>query len=313
MLFENYAVMLLVAATVVLRGVAEGVLVGVVAAMVLFVRSNARALVRRVVRGGVRRSSRIRVPEAEAHLRAAGSRIVLLELEGTIFFGTSEELADRVHTLSRDADCLILGMRRVGDIDGTGARTLLALAEDLRRAGKWLIVADLPERDARLHALRAMGSLERVAGLHFEADVDLALQWAEDRLLDAASIAPPAGRPLTLAETVLGHGLAAEDLAWMQAQMSEVRFAPGEYLFRSGDPGDALYVSVQGEISVMLPGQSGRRWRRWRPASSSARWRCSRTSAGPRTRSPPPSSSCCACRATRSKRCAATGPRCTTS
>lgn len=257
---ENYTVMLLVAGTLVFVGLAEGIVVGVIAAMVLFVRSNARALVRSVARGDTRRSNTVRVPQAVAALDAHGARIAVIELDGTVFFGTADELADRVRQLAPETDCVILGLRRVSDIDSTGARTVLELAGDLARAGKQLIVAELGANDARMQTIRAMGgSAPTPSSLRFEPDVDTALQWAEDRLLERLDVSHPDDGPLTLAQTVLGTDIAPADLAWLRAQMTELTLARGEVLFRAGDPGDALYVSLVGEVAIMLPGRSGRR------------------------------------------------------
>ena len=257
---ENYAVMLLVAGTLVFVGLPEGIAVGLAAAMVLFVRSNARALVRSVARGDLRRSGKVRVPQATAALDAHGARIALLELEGTVFFGTADELADRVHQLAPQTDCVILGLHRVADIDSTGARAVLDLASDLTHAGKQLIVADLGASDARMQTIRAMaGSAPMPAGLRFEPDVDMALEWAEDRLLERLGVAHAGDGPLPLGETVLGLDVAPADLAWLRAQMTELTVAHGDVLFRAGDAGDALYVSLQGEVAIMLPGGGGRR------------------------------------------------------
>jgi len=257
---DNYIVMLLVTATLIFVGLAEGVAVGVIAAVLLFVRSHTRALVRTVARGDARRSTKVRVPRAVEALDRAGARIALLELEGTLFFGTADELADRVHHLLPEVDFLILGMRRATDIDTTGARLLQDLARDLAQAGKTLIVADLGPHDPRLQTIRAMGGAALTASsARFEPDVDMALQWAEDRLLERLGVVHPDSAPLPLAQTVLGAGLTPPDLAWLRTQMTERTLAPGEPLFRAGDTGDALYVSLRGEIAIMLPGGSGRR------------------------------------------------------
>jgi CRP-like cAMP-binding protein/anti-anti-sigma regulatory factor len=263
-LIENYVVMLLVAGTLIVVGLAEGIVVGVIAAMVLFVRSNTRALVRQVMRGNVRRSVKVRGPEATAALDRSGSRIALIELEGNVFFGTSDELADRVRALGTDVDFLILAMRRVTDIDGTGARTLLELASDLGDVGKWLIVADLGPSDARTQTIAAMqgassGELAPAAGLRMEPDIDMALQWAEDQLLDRLGLAQTGLGPLNLRQTVLCSGLPPADIDWLRGQMTEHRYRRGEHLFHAGDPGDALFISTQGEISILLPGTGKKR------------------------------------------------------
>jgi SulP family sulfate permease len=197
---------------------------------------------------------------------------VLLELEGMLFLGTADELLAQAHALAPTTDFLVLGLRRIGEIDSTGARALLALAADLADSGRWLVLADLDLRDARSQTIRAMRHAEDVdtgggvtddrlaaRGLHVEADVDMALQWAEDRLLERLGVTHAGDAALTLSQTVLGTDIAPADLAWLGTQMTELRLAPGEALFRRGDVGDALYVITQGEIAIMLPGGSGRR------------------------------------------------------
>ncbi|HEX2141202.1 MAG TPA: cyclic nucleotide-binding domain-containing protein, partial [Candidatus Limnocylindria bacterium] len=45
-------------------------------------------------------------------------------------------------------------------------------------------------------------------------------------------------------------GLADDDLARLAATVERMRLAPGEYLVREGDAGDAMFVVVSGELEV---------------------------------------------------------------
>lgn len=256
---ENWLVMLLVAGVSILAGLSQAVLVGVFAAMVLFVRSNSRALVRSEVRGDLRRSLCVRPPQTVDWLRDAGHRIVLLELEGALFFGTADGLAARVQRLAPEVDVVVLDLRRVKELDGTGARILLEIARDLDVDGKQLVIAELPAEDPRRRMLDAMDVHHDGRRLHLAPDVDRALEWAEDRLLATAGIAALPDRPLALAETVLADGLDEAQLAALAAELDELHFAAGTAVFRAGEPGDALYLSTQGTIAVLLPGSPSKR------------------------------------------------------
>ena len=258
-LIENYAVMLLVAGTTIVQGMAQAVLVGVIASMLLFVRSNSRSLIRRTVRGDARRSMKVHSPQAANYLDTGGRRVALLELEGTIFFGTADDLASTVQHLAADTDFIVLGMQRVNDIDSTGARILLESANDLRLAGKWLVIADLPLRDPRRQIIHVMEDKGSLPGLHFEPDVDQALQWAEDRLLERAGLDLASDAPLTLAQTELGRDLSAAELDWLAEHVTEERWDAGAYIFRAGDPGDAIIVGTHGHIKIALPRAGGKR------------------------------------------------------
>ncbi|MET0508252.1 MAG: SulP family inorganic anion transporter [Burkholderiaceae bacterium] len=262
LLTENYLIMVLVAVTNILLGIPSAVLLGMLVSMVMFVRNNSRNVVRAEARGDTRRSIKVRAPAATRCLAAEGQRIALLTLEGAIFFGTADQLARRIRALLSTVDYIILDMRRVTEIDPTGARILLASAGQCHAAGKRLLIAELgasAASDQRLLALESMTTAAARAPIDYEPDVDRALETAEDQLLARIGQLPSPSRPLALGETMLGQGLTADELAFLTSLFLEKQFQAGEYIFRAGDRGDAIYLTTAGEISILLPdGQQGR-------------------------------------------------------
>ncbi len=77
---------------------------------------------------------------------------------------------------------------------------------------------------------------------------------------DFEEIPLPAPRALgiaaaeALAATPLFSGLSQEALESLVAELTLVQLAPAEVLFHEGDPGDALYVIVEGEVAVQAEG-----------------------------------------------------------
>ena len=64
------------------------------------------------------------------------------------------------------------------------------------------------------------------------------------------------------------------------------RFRRGEIIFHAGDPGDALFIIVSGEVKIALPSERATR-RSWPPsgrATCSASWPCSTARRVPRPR-----------------------------
>jgi len=43
----------------------------------------------------------------------------------------------------------------------------------------------------------------------------------------------------------------------LSAFLKERRYSRGEVIFRRGGPGDAMYVLLQGQIGIWLPGEKG--------------------------------------------------------
>nr|MCU0951302.1 cyclic nucleotide-binding domain-containing protein [Burkholderiaceae bacterium] len=256
-LLANYAVMLLVAAVTVFVSLALAIVLGSLVAMVLFIRANIKPPVRRVLDAAQRPSRKLR-PEADAAaLRRHGARIALVELDGALFFGTAEAADDAIEHLAADAQCIVLDFARVREIDASGARVLLHAAGIVQRAGRTLLLAGLAPRDARTRMLRDMDVHGRLSDAQFFVDADRALEAAEDRLL--AQVAPGCvdPSPLTLAATRLGDGLDADELAALGACLHERVLAAGDLVFRRGEPSDAMYVSLQGQIGIRLQRADG--------------------------------------------------------
>ena len=70
--------------------------------------------------------------------------------------------------------------------------------------------------------------------------------------------------------------------------MRSRRFRRGEVIFHVGDPGDALFVIVSGEVKISLPSETGDEaiLATLRRATCSASWRCSTARRARRARRP---------------------------
>jgi len=254
MLAQSYAVMLLVAAVTIFLSLALAIALGTLVAMLLFIRSNVKHPIRRVAHADHRTSRKVRPTLQAELLRAHGRRIALIELDGALFFGTAETADREIERLAHGADFIVIDFHRVSEVDASGARVLLQAADLVQHAGRRLLLAGLAPRDARTRIIRDMDVHDRLADAQFFPDADRALEFAEDALLaQLAQHTAPDG-PLALSQTLLGARLTEEELALLRALMIERQVARGEAVFRTGEPGDAMFVSLQGQIGIWLPG-----------------------------------------------------------
>jgi anti-anti-sigma factor len=133
-------------------------------AVLFFLVRMSKSVVRRAYHGDTVRSRRARAPELMERLAEQGRRIIVFELEGPIFFGTAEGLAGRVDAAAKaGARQVILDLKRVNELDSTGARILLQINESLRAQGGNLLLS-YPHDDALVSSvLRDLGVAERWA------------------------------------------------------------------------------------------------------------------------------------------------------
>ena len=254
---QSYAVMVIVAAIAMFVSLPGAIGTGMLIAILMFIRSNSKEPLRQVVHADVRRSRKIRPADESELLRQHGRRIVLVELDGALFFGTAEEADEKIEHLIEESDHIIIDFARVTEVDASGARVLLLAADAVNRAGKHLMLACLSPKDPRTRLIRDMDVHGRLTDASFYQDSDRALEEAEDRLL--AKLRPGGAElvALSLEETLMGSGLEPAEREVLAGMLVEKRVRKGEAVFRSGGAGDAMYVLMQGQVGIWLPPKDG--------------------------------------------------------
>jgi SulP family sulfate permease len=254
---QSYAIMVLVAGIAIFVSLPAAIGTGMLVAILMFIRSNSKEPVRQVVHADVRRSNKVR-PAVETNLLTQhGKRIVVVELDGALFFGTAEEADEAIEKLIHGADYIIIDFERVSEVDASGARVMLVAADHVKRAGKGFLLAGLTPKDGRTRTIRDMDVHGLLDDGAFFQDTDLALEYAEDRLLKSLLPAGSAAAALSLEETLIGAGLTPEERSVLLGMLIEHHVKKGQYVFRSGDPGDSMYLLMHGQIGIWMPPKEG--------------------------------------------------------
>jgi glutaminase len=208
--------------------------------------------VARSSRSAVRRSytvaevpSRRRRPEAQtAALAGAGSRCVVQILHGDLVFAAMESVVRGVVERAAGVDIEVLDLTEVTEIDLGAGRLLVGLAQAMSAEGRALAIVVPADADL-------LNGLDTEA-LEVFPDLDRATEWCEERLL--ADHGPPhAPQPrIGLAEHRLTRGLDPAQLAALEAAVVPLRFEEGERIFSVGDPADAAFLLLEGEVTLEL-------------------------------------------------------------
>jgi len=249
-------VVLLVAILSVAIDIVLAVFLGVAIAALLFLVRMSRSTIRRLYRGAGVRSRKFRpLPDMDA-LTRGGSAILVMELQGALFFGSAEKLASEIAAqMQQDTRYVILDLRRITEIDSTGAQILQEISADLASHGKHLLLS-VAQPSEPAEVLADSGVVEAVTRDRIFRDLDRAIAWAEDDLLRAE--ARPGGEE---AEVPLDQGILAgftpAEIAQVEKHLERVTFEAGRVIFREGDPGAELFIIAKGTASASLHHASG--------------------------------------------------------
>jgi glutaminase len=199
-------------------------------------QSIGRDVVGRTYRGDAARSHRVRTQCEDAVLLEHGSAIAVFELRGDLTFSTMERVFRTVTDDLDGIDYVVLDGRRVRGLDDSGRFLLSELSRFLHEAGRLLVTA-------------ALDSGER-PGLHF-ADVDAALEWCEDRVLEGAS-GDPVASVMHFAEHPILHGIGSADVSALAASVELRHTARHDLVFREGEAADSMGLLLGGRITIGL-------------------------------------------------------------
>jgi MFS superfamily sulfate permease-like transporter len=222
------------------------VFIGVALAVLLFVVRMSRSNIRRLYRCDSVRSRRSRDPAELEVLHVAGASVLVIELQGALFFGTADRLARIVDTeTAKGTAALLLELRRVTEIDSTGARILgdIDAALGARGVKLALVLSARTETAARIADIFQ-------ARDRFFPDIDRAIEWAEDDLLRKAGTGPSLELPLD--RVPLLRDLTSDQIERLRGSLEPVAWPAGHVVFRHGDPGSTLYLVTRGRASVHL-------------------------------------------------------------
>jgi SulP family sulfate permease len=246
----DLGVSLFVSALSIAVNVVLAVFIGVMLALLLFAIRMSRSNIRRLYRCDTVRSRRYRDPAELEVLHVKGASVLVIELQGALFFGTADRLAQIVDSeTAKGTIAVLLELRRITEIDATGGRILGDIDAALAARGirLALVLSDRTETAARIADIFQRD--------RFFPDIDRAIEWAEDELLRTAETGQASELPLD--QVPLLRDFSAEQVERLRGFLEPVTWPAGHIVFRHGDPGSALYLVTKGRASVHLRHDDG--------------------------------------------------------
>ena len=231
--------------------------VGVGLAILLFIREQVRgSVVHRKAYGNHLFSKQVRLQNEMEVLEHRGDATAIFELQGSLFFGTTDQLYTALEPELKTRKYLILDMRRVQSVDVTAAHILEQVEDMMKERNGRLLFSNLPRN------LPGGRNVEEYLGqvgftgdhaVQMFGELDEALEWVEEQLISDAHLEALRRPALALHEIELFTGRKAETLAELEACMEVRQFPPGARIFSAGDTGDEIFLIRRGAVRIVLP------------------------------------------------------------
>ncbi|MEY2631840.1 MAG: hypothetical protein RIR00_494 [Pseudomonadota bacterium] len=239
---------------------------GIVLAILLYLREQSRSTVlRRKVDGGEMFSRVVRNEHELEILVRHGSKTVVVELQGSLFFGTANQLYQALEPEIGPRTYVILNLRRVQSLDLTATHVLEQIKDRLSAVGAYLIFTEiprgLPSGLKMKRYLREVGLVRDTEKALAFRQIDEALEWIEAQLLSQELNAAEDNEPpldLPGLEHLLGW---KEGTLTRLAEIFETRHYPaGRKVLKLSSTDDELLFIRRGTVRVILPLNKKEEW-----------------------------------------------------
>ncbi|SOB57040.1 Cyclic nucleotide-binding protein [Pseudodesulfovibrio profundus] len=245
-----------------------GILLGVgfcvsLALAVTVRRNSLLGPVSNILSGATHRSNVDRAPAQDRVLVEYGDHIHIMRLQGFISLGSMTTLLRDIHRRLADKQLLpveyiILDFRNVSGLASAGGVVFDKLSQLVEEYEVHLVIASAP---LELQEHMESGGYLHEAGGNFRLflDLDYAMEWCENRLLESENI-------LELKEMKLPEMLAPvfPEPSYIPALMKvfkRVVVQKEEAVFLQGEASDAMYFVESGRLEIMLETENSKRIR----------------------------------------------------
>jgi SulP family sulfate permease len=258
----DFVVILAVVISAVSMSLITAAAVGIILAIALFLREQIRfPVVRRRVLGSQIFSKKSRLPSEHVILERKGGRTLVIELQGQLFFGTTDQLYSEIESSIGICRFFIMDMRRVLAVDFTAANMLTQIKRKINESGGTLVFSSVPlslptGQNVRRY-MENLGFAQESGSVMFFNELDDALEWIEDEYLREEDLDSRKRRPLRLAEFEFFAGISEQALLMLENSVEELKVPGGVRIFSLGDAGGDIYFIKKGAVRIALPLANG--------------------------------------------------------
>lgn len=256
--FGNIFIVSMVTLTVIMFGIFRALGVGLAISIISFIIRMGKSGIRRELQADTFHSNTKRGKKEMEILEKEGESIVILELEGALFFGTAEKVATRVEEYIKDtAKFILLDFKKINEIDSTGAKIIKQLKKKCDRKNITIYLSAIWGKSSSFSELENFFSKDQLQACCY-CDLETSLSVAEDKLLDDILGKERYTKEISLEELEVFELFEKEEIEYIKKYLIKKTYKPNEQIFKKGETGDSVYFIMKGRTHIFLESHGSR-------------------------------------------------------
>ncbi len=238
---------------------------GVGLAILLFIRDQIRGSV-------LRRRATLKEVSSKTHRLQAEDKVLaehggagaVVELQGNLFFGTTDQLYTELEQDLLHRKWILLDMRRVQSMDYTAAHLFSMMHDRLKERDGGILFSGMPStmpnRQDVQGYMERVGLVGKEGGIQIFETRDEAVEWMENSILaiygwthDEEEAA------LDLSEIELLADIDEAGINNIRTCVKEISVPAGGKIFNAGEESDEMFLIRRGVVRILLPLPGGKR------------------------------------------------------
>lgn len=228
--------------------------VGIILAIILFIKGQiSTTIIHRRMLGSQIFSKQIRVEKEMEILQEHGEESVIYELQGSLFFGTSNQLIVSLEDDIKNRKYITLDMRRVQSVDLTAGHILEQIRDMLKEKNGYLIFSRVPKSlPTGQDVEKYFTDIGLCTNTKIFDDIDDAIEWVENHILQERYLEKNDEIALELSDFELFKNRKNETIEEVMGFTKLLSFKAGDRIFSQGDEGDEIYLIAKGKVRIVL-------------------------------------------------------------
>ncbi len=221
--------------------------------------TSVHSALRREYRGDQVGSNRLRTQREQDVLAEHAHTISVIEVQGPLYFGTVEQVVNRVQALAEECDFVIIDFKRVHSADAAASKLFQHLMKTLSLMPCQVLVSHfLPDQFSPELCQSLSDTALTSDTFQLCPDTDAALEWCEDTILKKHPDLSDRTK-FGLGKLELFRGLSPDELRQVEDLVRPFNFEKGDVILREGDQARLLFVVARGSVSVLLKTSGGKK------------------------------------------------------